>query len=334
MPQEKEIAAGPFKKLSAETTGLCYAICSALCYTVSLSSMRGLTNYDVSPYWSLAVKELTCVACVCPFIFYMMARGKYKFPTWGVFWILVAAGVSCEAIGSIQHLNAYAFIGLALATPLIQASQLILSSIVGAVWLKERVSRSKFVALILLIAAVFLLSQTGSGGSIAGKDVRLGLGVFCAVCTAVGYCGQLSLMRRVLRSESPTPNAESGATSVKETDGVRTPTSLVMVTVTGVGVVVCGILFTLQQGVNAWLTPPPICWKYVILAGFANTVGFYFQIESLRRLYVLKQALIASVQTATLCLLGILMFGEPFGIVAALGLALVLAGVVISGLTK
>lgn len=324
----------PPKKMSAESLGFCYALCSALCYTVSLASMRGLTNCDVSPYWSLAVKELTCVACVCPVILYLWLRGKYRFPKWRVFWILVVAGLSCEAVGSIQHLNAYAFIGLALATPLIQASQLILSSVVGAVFLKESVSRSKFVALCLLIVAVFLLSQSGSSGEIAGKQMRLGLGIVCTVVTALGYCGQLSFMRSVLRTETPGDVQKKETQALTKEDYVRTPTTLVMVTVTGVGVVVCGLLFTLQQGFHAWLEPSAESWRYVITAGFANMFGFFCQIESLRRLYVLKQTLVATMQTATLCLLGVVMFGEAFGLVTGIGLALVLAGVVISGMSK
>lgn len=322
------------KKLSSESLGFCYALCSALFYTVSLTALRGLTDYDVSPYWSLAVKELVCVLSVCPIIFYLRLRGKYRFPKWNVFWTLVAAGISCEAIGSIQHLNAYAFIGLALASPLIQASQLIFSSIVGSVWLKERVSRSKFVALCLLIVAVFLLSQSGESGEIAGRQIRLGLGIFCTLCTALGYCGQLSLMRRVLRSEAPDNANKNETKALTAEDFARTPTSLVMVTITGVGVVVCGILFTMQQGFHAWIEPSAECWKYVITAGFANMFGFFCQIESIRRLYVLKQALVATMQTATLCLLGVVMFGEPFGFITGVGLALVLAGVFISGMSK
>lgn len=316
----------PLKKLSPETLGFCSALCSAVCYTVSLGAMRGLTEYQVSPYWSLAIKEFTIVACVMPIIIVQALRGKYHF-RWSAFLALLAAGFSCEVVGSIPHLMAYAFIGLALATPLIQAAQLIFSSIVGALWLKERVTPSKIVALVLLIVAVFLLSGSGNEGAIAGKEMRLGLGVLCTISTAIGYCGQLSIMRRVTRE----PSEED---LKKNPNYQKTPTSLVMVSVTGVGVVVCGVLLTCQQGFGAWLEPEPACWKYVLTAGVANMFGFFFQIESIRRLFVLKQALVATAQTATLCLLGVTMFGEAFGLVTAVGLALVLAGVVISGFSK
>ena len=230
-------------------------------------------------------------------------------------------------VGSIPHLLAYAAIGIAIATVVIQASQLIFSSIVGAVWLKERISVSKFVALALLIVAVALLGFSDTnGGQIAGKDMRLGLGIFLSALTALGYAGQLSIMRRVIRDEEPDGREKSEAE--------RVPTSFVMVAVVGVGVVDCGALLTLQEGFRVWIEPPAACWKIVLTAGVANMLGFFFQIEGLRRLYVLKQTLVATAQTATLCLLGIFLFGEPFGWTTGLGIALVIAGVVVSGFSK
>lgn len=314
------------KKWKPETVGFCGALASAIFYTISLSSMRGLTNYDVSPLWSLGVKELVSVCCVTPVIVVMALRGKYRF-RWGAFWALVAAGASCEIVGSIPHLWAYAAIGLALATPLILAAQLISSSVVGAVWLKERVTKSKVVALILLVVAVFLLGGNDPGEAIAGKETRLGLGLFFCLCTSIGYSGQLAIMRRVLRDDQDEEKT-------KNPDWIRTPTTLVMVTVTGVGVVVCGILLTVQEGPGVWLEPPIECWRIVVTAGIANMIGFYLQIESLRRLYVLKQTLIASAQAAALCLVGVTLFGEPFGILTGVGVALVLAGVIVSGFSK
>ena len=323
------------KRISSETLGFCFALCSALCYTVSLSSMRGITNFpQVSPDWSLAVKELTCVAIVLPFIITQYIRGKYKFPKLSAFLGLVLAGISCEVVGSRPHLFAYACIGLALASPLIQAAQLIFSSIVGSVWLHERVTKSKLVALGLLIVAVWLLSQTGDGsGSIAGSEMKLGIGIFWTLCTAIGYCGQLSIMRRVMRLETP-EEAESRKSEGKESTKAPCPTSLAMVTITGVGVIACGLIFTFQHGVHAWVEPPAECWRYVLTAGIANTSGFFCQIESIKRLYVLKQALIATAQTATLCLFGVFLFGEPFDLNAALGVGLVMAGVIVSALSK
>lgn len=311
------------KKLSPETVGFWCALASAVCYTISLSAMRGLTNYDVSPLWSLGVKETVTVVCVMPYIIIQTLRGKYRFQ-WSAFWALLCAGFVCQVFGAIPHLWAYAVIGLTLATPLVQAAQLIFSSIIGAVWLKERVTRSKIVALVLLIIAVFLLSGVGSDDMIAGKEIRLGLGVLLTMCTALGYCGQLSIMRCVLREED----------NQKKSDRVRTPTTLVMVAVTGAGVVVCGIVLTAQKGVGVWLEPPVECWKFAITAGLVNMAAFALQIESLRRLYILKQALIATAQTAALCLVGVFVFGEAFGILTALGIALVLAGVIVSSFSK
>ncbi|MBR5757677.1 MAG: hypothetical protein IKX88_03665, partial [Thermoguttaceae bacterium] len=40
-----------YLNLSSEAQGFCCAVLSAICYTVSLGSLRGITEYNVSPYW-------------------------------------------------------------------------------------------------------------------------------------------------------------------------------------------------------------------------------------------------------------------------------------------
>lgn len=315
--------------ISEETRGFLYAIISSLCYTISLSSLRGITNYpEVSSDWSIAVKELVTVACITPFILVQWIRGKYKFPnlkTWG---LIIFAGVVCQALGARNHLLAYAALGLALATPLIQASQLIMSSLIGAFWLKERVTKSKIVALVLLIVAVWLLSggNTSLDMNVAGKPVRLGFGLLCAILTALGYSMQLSTMRKVLRQPKKDSN---GAVS-----DFYAPTTLGMVIVTGVGALVCGGFLTANEGLDAWVAPPAPCWKFVITAGVANMIGFWFQIEGLRRLFVLKQTMIANAQTITLVLFGFLFFHEPFTWTIGIGAIMVALGVAIAGMDK
>jgi len=324
-----EGAVVPKKRWSEETLGFCSMLCSALCYTVSLSMLRALTNYPtLSTNWSLAVKEATTIVCVTPIIVVMFLRGKYRFPSWRVVLALFVAGVVCQLLGAIPHLQAYALLGLALTTALLQAIQLIFSSVVGAVWLKERVSRSKVVSMILMIVAVWLLScfSGSKDANVSTSGVKIGLGLLCVVSTAIGYCGELSIMRNVLRSQSPD--------ETKDVKRVRTPTTLTMVMITGVGALFCGTWHTATQGVGAWIPPEPICWVYVLAAGVANMIGFFFQIEGLRRVYLLKSTLLATAQTATLCLIGVVAFGEPFSWAIGLGLTLVVAGVALAGASK
>lgn len=318
------------KGMSEETRGFVYAICSALCYTVSLTMLRGITDHpEVSPDWSIAVKELATVVCVSPFIVAQWIRGKYRFPAKEIVFALILAGIACEAVGARSHLQAYDALGLALATPLIQAAQLILSSLIGAFFLKERVTKMKCVALALLIVAVWLLSWGGGDAPISRRPTRLGFGLLCAFCTALGYATQLSIMRGVLRRKKTDATKESSASK-----NLYAPTSLVMVTITGIGVLVCGGALTCEEGLAGWTTAPPECWAFVLIAGIANMIGFFFQIEGLRRLFVLKQTMVANAQTISLTLVGVVFFREKFTLIVALGVAMVAAGVAIAGLEK
>ena len=314
-----------------ENKGFLYAVISALCYTVSLSSLRGLTNYpDVSSDWSIAVKELTTVFCVAPVILVQYCRGKFRFPTWKVLFLITFAGVACQLVGARNHLIAYAALGLALATPLIQAVQLIVTSLFGALWLKESVTKSRLCALVLLIVAVWLLSggNVSLDATIAGKPIRIGLGLFCVFLTALGYATQLSVTRKLLGTPKTTPEEEARSGRANE----YLPTSLNMVAITGVGALICGACLTFERGPAAWLAPPAPCWGFVLTAGVANMIGFYFQTESLRRLFVLKQTMVANAQTITLTLAGLLFFHEKFTWTIAVGAILVAVGVAVAGM--
>ncbi len=63
-------------------------------------------------------------------------------------------------------------------------------------------------------------------------------------------------------------------------------------------------------------------------------VGFYFQIESLRRLYLLKQTMIANAQTVLLAIFGFVFFHETFNLATCVGIALVVVGVAVAGFSK
>ena len=326
-------ATAPVKtKMSEETRGLIYTIVSTVCYTISLSSLRGITNYpEVSSDWSIAVKELTTVACVTPLIVVQWLRGKFRFPTWRIVGLIILAGVTCQVLGARYHLASYAALGLALATPLIQAAQLLMASVLGVVFLKERVTKTRALALGLLVVAVWLLSGGASSleREIAGKPIRLGAGLVFVILTAFGYSSELSIMRGYLRggdAPSSTPDDEKASQFAL--------TSLTMVGITGVGLLICGSILTFERGLDAWLSPPPICWAFVLTAGVCNMIGFYFQIESLRRLFVLKQTIVANVQTLLLALLGIFVYHEAFTWVVALGFVLVLVAVWLAGSEK
>lgn len=313
---------------SEQTLGLYYTIYSALSYTVSLSALRVLTDYnEVSSDWSITIKELTTVLCVTPFILARVARSKYLWPKFKVVALLTLAGFLCQAVGARPHLKAYDLIGIALATPLIQALGLIFSSLFGAFWLKERVTPMKFCALVILVVAVWVLSCSSPNQVDVTSNRRLLFGLGCVASTALGYSSQLSIMRRVLRTK-----ASENKITRQKTDFA--PTSLAMVVVTGVGALICGACFTASHGVHAWIEPPPQCWGLVLTAGVANMIGFYFQIESLRRLFVLKQTMIANVQTVTLTLFGLVFMHEPFKWTTFLGVALVVVGVALAGFAK
>ncbi len=326
------------RKLSEKAVGFWMAITSALSYTIALTMLRNLTNYpEVSSDWSIAVKELTTVACVTPIILVLWLRGKYRFPNRRVLWWLFFAGVTCELIGARSHLAAYAAIGLALSTPIFQACQLLLSSAIGSLWLKERLTKTKAFALATLVTAIVVLGfGSEPEATVGGRPIRVPLGLVLAFLTALGYSLQLSSMRRVLRAPQTERDASGReiAESTNPNCATTAPTTLTMVMITGLGALICGAVFSAQHEWSEWLAPPAACWRSVLIAGVANMVGFYFQIESLRRLYLLKQTMIANAQTVLLAIFGFVFFHETFNLATCVGIALVVVGVAVAGFSK
>lgn len=129
-----------------------------LLYAVTNGLLRYLGELGASAFWLLAVKESIAVACLLPWILFRLLQGRYRFQSKRLFFGLILGGIICEIIGAPLHLWAYAAVGLVVAVPMIQSTQMIAAAVFGRVFLKDAISSTKIFSIFMLILAVLILS--------------------------------------------------------------------------------------------------------------------------------------------------------------------------------
>ena len=324
------------------------SLVSMLLYTVSNASLRHLGDLGAPIEWSLAIKETVAVVLLAPWVLFRLMKRRYRFQSKRLFLILIAASLVCQVIGSQNQLLSYALIGLVIATPTLQACQLTATALIGKYALKDSISRSQWGAMALLLVAVLLLSLGKSTDSAtvvveSGSTIRTFQGIGAAALAAFSFAVYFNAIRYLMRKHRTL--STNAWESIKIHDWIGHdfathqtqerryspfPITLLMITVTGVGVLYFGPVIFLTRGVEGFTNVPKECWFWVILSGLTNLVGFFFQIQALLLASATKMSLIAAFQIVIFAFLGILFFGESMNILIAIGVILAIVGVFFS----
>ncbi len=331
-----------------------------LLYTVSNASLRHLENLHAPIDWCIAVKEAIAVVVLAPWILFRLSHGRYRFQSKSLFLLLIVASLICEVIGSQNQLLSYAFVGLVVAVPALQSSQLISTALIGSRVLGDKITRSKWVAMGLLLCAVFLLSYGKSASP--SENTAFGSGTFvslkgigAAVLAGIAYSIYFNALRYLLRKnrshslgawetikvydwighdfaafqQAPPTNVQGEKVVVKRIYSPF-PITLLMITVTGVGTLYFGASITITRGLHGFIDVPPECWPWILVAGLSNVTGFFFQVQGLVLASAAKVSLIAAFQIVIFAFLGILFFGESMNPFIAVGVVLAIIGVLFS----
>jgi drug/metabolite transporter (DMT)-like permease len=291
---------------------------STLLYSCSNLILRGLTGSRLAPDWILFFKELVCVVSVTPIILLMSFAGKYRRPRWKWILCIVLGGTVCEAVGAELQLWAYNQIGVVITIPLIQTANLIGAAAIGFVCLREILCRRDSIAVGVLILSMFCLvfgppTEPSPVAREAGLPMRVVLGGIGAVLSGAAYSVHVVFLRYASESR-------------------EMPISLMMVIVTGIGMIVFGSSLWLRHGIAGFYEGiPASAWKWCFLTGVINTAAFYFQILGLRYTILARAQLIAVGQIALITVVGILYFGEPANALVWGGIALAILGILIIG---
>jgi len=260
--------------------------------------------------WIVFVKEMVTVLAVTPVILILILSGRYRLPA--LKWVLYifTGGILCELIGVRLHVEAFALIGIVISVPLIQSANFVFSSLLGRMFLKEKISRRCLAAMLILIVSMIFLTFGPQSAlqQLTWKLIFVGLG---AVVAGLMYSIHIVFLR--FTSESK-----------------QMPVTLIMVQVTAIGATIFGVEIWYTHGWDGFYRSIPLeAWGWALFSGFTNMIGFCFQILGLRYTIVARAQMISVAQIVFVTILGILYFAEPTNFFVWLGIAMTISGILL-----
>jgi drug/metabolite transporter (DMT)-like permease len=296
--------------------GAAFCASSALLYALTNICLRWLA-IDADPMWSICVKETVSTVIVGPLLVHYALRGVRLMPNRALLGRILLVGVATQLAGNVPVLWSLGVVGLAITIPVVVGVTLVASALLGHVLLGERVDRRSALALGLLIVAVVLLSL-GAGQtnqSVAGQTgARVGpLWVLLGVAAACLAGSVFALLSITIRSSM--------------TAGVQP--SVVVVLITGMGLVCLGPLSLWHLGPQGILATRPADLQIMLLAGLLNLAAFASITKGLQLTTIVHANVLSASQTALAAIAGMVIFHEPPNSAMLLGVTCTVVGIML-----
>jgi drug/metabolite transporter (DMT)-like permease len=339
--------------------GIGYCLLAALGYTAANICLRQLAEIKIDPAWVICIKETVAVALVGPWLLLQVRRGhRVSFPG-RTLAVLLLVGLATQLAGNVALQWAFGVVGLAISMPVAFGAMLIGSAMIGMLLFGELLSTRSIVAVVLVIGSVAMLSLGAAGQGDSGLDRK------SAQTTSVGR--SLALQSRASSLDGSAPESQ---VTIKAGDGegttlaafsvltvllgiggaalagtayaglgaaVRyagsagvTVTSTVIV-VTGVGMVSLGVVSLIRLGPSGMMATPPNALAWMIASGLFNVTAFVFITKGLQLTTLVHANVLNASQVALGAAAGILLFHEPRETWLLLGIALMIAGIMLFG---
>ena len=203
-------------------------------------------------------------------------------------------------------------IGLAMTVPLMYGAMIAGGALLGWLVLAESMSLRSWLAVILLMVAIGLISS-GSGmlpttfGELS--LLRIALGVAAACLAGISYAGINVVIRRFV-----TRNVSVAAT---------------LLVIGSTGVVVLGLTSAATMGWQQMGNMDRESALAMFVAGVFNAIAFYAIASGLRLIPVVQANAINGSQTAMAAVTGALFFNEPLGGGLLLGIGLLIVALLL-----
>ncbi len=284
---------------------------AAVGYTAANVCLCAVAHCD--PVWVSCVKAAPTVIIFSPWLLVLWKRGEPILPTMRVLGILLFASLVCQLFGNVAFQWSLGIVGIALTVPITLGAMIISGAVMGRVYLHESVTTKMALSMVVLIAAICVLSL-GAGeasSSILDAATSQSLGVIMAGVAVACLSGvSYSLLGVVIRY------GVTGRVSVAST--------LVIVTLTGV--VSLGALSLAKIGLQGMLGTATRDFTVMTAAGIFNAVAFLALTKSLQLVPVVYVNALNATQATMAALAGVWLFSEPSSMALWSGVALTVAG--------
>jgi drug/metabolite transporter, DME family len=298
---------------------LCCAL-SALSYAAANICLRKLSRLNCDPMWVVYNKELITVVVIGPWLLASLLRGRLRMPPLKDLAIIIATGLLVQIVGNLGMQWALGIIGLAAAVPVCYGLMLLSGAAFGWWILRETVSSRAVMAIGLLLVALILL---GSGVKAASDHDSSGMpllqnppnvGLVAGAITAAGAAGVIYAILAIV---------------TRNTLRRTTPTSVLMVIVTGAGVVTLGPITLLRNGAEIYGNTSVEQWIWIAAAGIFNLLGFLCISKGLQLTPVVHANVLNASQVAMAAVAGVLFFQETLPPLLIAGVVLTIAGIML-----
>lgn len=286
---------------------LCCTI-SALGYSAANLCLCTLAT-TADPVWTLAIKESVTVAVVGPWLLCQFVRGKYALPPLKAVATLIAVGVAVQLLGNLMMQGAFGVLGLAVTIPVVYATTLTSTAILGRIVLRELVTLRTALAIAALIVAITLLSRgTGDGLGTGVQQSVAARWALAAACAAGAIFAVMTI-------------------SIRKSVIGAVPLPVVVLLIPAMGTLTLGPYGLWRDGIEGLLSLRPEQWGMMLLAGTLNFIAFVAYSLSLRWIAAVQANVINAAQVAMAAVGGVLFLSEPSNDMLLVGVGLTMVGI-------
>jgi drug/metabolite transporter, DME family len=285
-----------------------------LAYAASNICMRQLTVMRCDPFWAVFNRELTTTIIAGACLLFQRFQGRPTLPSRSILLRLVCLGVIVQLVGAMCLQWALGIVGLAVTVPFYFGARIVGVALLGYAWIGERVSTRSKLAIGVLLASLALLGRgvSASGGSLAAADVPFSLwllilGILAAIVSGA-VAAMLSISIRDLATDSTMP--------------LTTVFLIPLMAVVSLAPFCAMRLTTTEMWGTPWQE-----WVCMVDAGVFNFIAFLALAKGLQLATAVYVNSVGVLQVAVSAMAGILLFAEPMNLWLALGIGLMMAGI-------
>ncbi len=303
--------------LSHASLGTIFGLTAAFAYTAANIALReAATDNNVDwAIWISALKSIPATLVAWGLVIYRGSQGLPSLPPRRLFLPLILTGLVMQFGGNVMLQWSFSMGGLALSVPLCFATLLATGALLGRIFLNEAITPRMFVSMIVLTAAIVVLSL---GAHQAEESVyehmehhtnsmaTVALTIFVACFSGCAYGVGGAVIRGSVREK------------------LSISATLVLISTTGFVALTGTALYRLGLSV-IWETT---AWQYLVMliAGLMNAVAFFSIGAAMKYLTVTRVNLLNASQTAMAAFAGVLCFGEELTVWLLTGTALTIGG--------
>ena len=298
--------------------GFIFACLAGLGYSTANIFLRMVSDQD--PAWVSCVKAIPTLVFVIPWLLLRYQKGHRTPPSRRLVLLMTAVSIVGHLAGNVVFQWSLGIIGLALAVPVTTGSMILASAVLGWWLLKEQVSNRTIVAILILFAAIVLLSFGSDEATesvledpdAAARSLKLATLSVLLVCgSGIGYALFGIVIRHCVKN------------------GMSNPMVLFISSTIGFIVLLIATFISTDASVISNTSREDL--TYMLLAGVCNFQAFACLVVALRLLTVTSVNLLNSSQIAIAAIAGVVFFNEPITTPLVLGVMLTIAGVMTIG---